>query len=133
MMAATLGSTPKTFETTSEVPLMLIMTSISDPKSAPSTTTPPATAFPPNRTLTNSGMVYPSGINVRILRTNGIAAITAKPFGTVNQNKPERPNEKVCAADIITAIAQVQIEISPATPKPKPILRLAMTKSFDME
>ncbi len=30
----------------------------------------------------------------------------------------------------MTAIAQVQIEISPATPKPKPIFRLAMTKSL---
>ena len=29
----------------------------------------------------------------------------------------------------MTAIAQAQIEISPATPKPRPIFRLAMTKS----
>jgi hypothetical protein len=30
----------------------------------------------------------------------------------------------------MTAIAPVQIEISPATPKPKPIFRLAITKSL---
>jgi hypothetical protein len=57
MIAASRGSTPNTLETTSEVPLMLMMTSIREPKRTPSTTTPLASLLPSKRALTNSGIV----------------------------------------------------------------------------
>ena len=50
-----------------------------------------ASRAPPKRSRTNSGMVYPSGINERILRAKGMTTITASPFGTVNQKRPDSP------------------------------------------
>src|SRR5882757_7923761 len=65
----------------------------------------------------------------RRIRANGIMAITAKPLGTTNQNRPDRPQLNVIAELIMTAIAQVQTAITDPTPKPKPTLRSAMMKS----
>jgi hypothetical protein len=55
--AARIGSTPKTAEVTSAVPLRLMMISISDPNRAPTITTPTANRAPPKRSRTNSGIV----------------------------------------------------------------------------
>src|SRR5258708_33055207 len=54
----------------------------------------------------------------------------ANPFGTTNQAKPERPHLKVIAELIMTAMAQVQTEMTGPTPKARPIRRLAMMKSW---
>ena len=66
---------------------------------------------------------------MRRMRANGIIAITANPLGTTNQNRPDRPQLKVIAELIITAIAQVHTAMTDPTPKPKPTRRSAMMKS----
>ena len=63
------------------------------------------------------------------MRANGIIAITAKPLGTTNQNRPESPQLEVMAELIMTAIAQVHTAMTEPTPKPKPTLRFEMMKS----
>ncbi len=56
--------------------------------------------------------------------------MTASPLGTTNQIRPEVPKVNACAEDIITAIDQVHTAMTEPTPKPKPMRRSAMTKSW---
>src|SRR5207302_5840876 len=57
-------------------------------------------------------------------------ATTARPFGTMNQTSPDVPQVYACAEDIMTAIDQDHTAITDPTPKPRPVRRPAITKSW---
>jgi hypothetical protein len=90
MIAASRGSTPNTLETTSEVPLMLMMTSIREPKRTPSTTTP-LRQFVAVETR-------PDEFGDRVALGHKIADLADEGYGrdhreTVRNRKPEEPGQ----------------------------------------